>query len=246
MSRFSPSLRFATVCISFVVVIGIGGGVGWWQTERAVRSPTLRKRERPAATPVSTGPSSSQSPDEFLKASAAEPPLSLSASFGYQSVLPRIGTLDPFRPSYLDVGPARWGKHTIGVTAGPAPGLWLRVRGAIETVQSSFRGPQWPSKATLTLDHVMTIAFIYTRMDPTAPFTIYYAPGIDGSKVMVSTAVGRNAAVPPGAAVRMSVNELLASNGYKLVQIRKDVVKIYPTADAGTLDQKDPEDTGYR
>ena len=61
---------------------------------------------------------------------------------------------------------------------------------------------------------------------------------------MVNTAVGRNTAAPPGAAVRMSAKELLASNGYKLVQIRPGVVKIYPTADAGTLAQEDPEGPG--
>jgi hypothetical protein len=49
----------------------------------------------------------------------------------------------------------RWGMVWTGTFSIPARGLRGRIQAAIETIQSNFWGPQWPSKSMVSLNDVV-------------------------------------------------------------------------------------------
>ena len=79
------------------------------------------------------------------------------------------------------------------------------------------------------MDDAMHYHAVFERLDPTPAFTIYYAPGMDGSSIGLQIPSGANGAPTGPGAVRKTLKELLALNGYTLVELRPNVIKVFPT-----------------
>lgn len=123
-----------------------------------------------------------------------------------------------------------WGKLTYGKTIVPqgatVKGLLEQMRRAIEL---KLTGIQIPSSRPLDL---VIPQFVLARFPAPDSFTVYLAPGLDGRTTIITpitrTNGGRITVIP------QTFTALLASNGLSVVQVRKDVLKVFPTYMART------------
>ena len=79
------------------------------------------------------------------------------------------------------------------------------------------------------MDDAMSRYAVFTRLDPAPAFTIYYAPGMDGSLIGLQIDSGTNGVATGPRLARMTLKELLGLNGYTLVELRPNVIKVFPT-----------------
>jgi len=125
---------------------------------------------------------------------------------------------------------ARWGKFTMGPVTGPVtgggPNPWTQIRSIYYRLRSHHAGIRLPIVPQATLNHAVTLYYLDLVPRPNS-FVVYYSPGLDGGAAYLApfskTNLGQ-VAFPPA-----SLDDLLAFNGYGVVRLRRNVIKVFPS-----------------
>jgi hypothetical protein len=191
---------------------------------------------------------------QFLNSLTNEPELtqSIGVGLGFRPVAQKPLAPDPERP-ILNLPPpsTMWGKSVMGPVRFSYPSLWSRLRAYRTRLENKILGIRLPAGATISMADAVHFHSVSGRLDPTAAFTTFYAPGLDGNLIqlranpetngvatvsgqrfedlMVRAASGTPRLATGPQTVRRTLKELLALNGYTLVELRPNVIKVYPT-----------------
>jgi hypothetical protein len=120
-----------------------------------------------------------------------------------------------------------WGKLSIGPVTGPPLSKWGQIRNIFYRLRSRYAGITIPIGQQVPLDMVMN--FYYADLVPRpSVFVVYFSPGLNGSTAflvpMTKTNSGRIISQ------RTSLDALLAFNGYSVVRLRRNVIKVFPSS----------------
>lgn len=185
---------------------------------------------------------------QFLNSLTNEPDLtqSIGVGLGFRPVTQKPIARE-LEQSFLNAPPPNnlWGKHVIGPSPAPGLGLQIKFRLFWMRLRNVLFGSPWPVGTKLTMDNAMSKYAMFERLDFTSAFTIYYAPGMDGALIGLQTISGTNQTTKGPSVVRMPLKELLALNGYTLVELRPNVIKVYPTKSAAKYASEVIDETKY-
>jgi hypothetical protein len=117
-----------------------------------------------------------------------------------------------------------WGKFGIGPVS--YPNRWVQIKSLFARLRRQLTGEALAISSPVTLDQAICFSVMAHFPQPNT-FTVYYSPGLDGSSTWVApiteTNLGKIRAIPA------ALPALLASNGYTIVHLRKNVIKVFPT-----------------
>lgn len=120
---------------------------------------------------------------------------------------------------------ALWGKHTISPGTPSYKNPWTQVTHFFGRLRTQYTGLSLPVGSPVSLD--LAIALYVLQQVRPRPFTTYYSPGLDGStRIMPITRTnsGQVSSIP------VPLHVLLASNGFSVIRLKPDVVKVFPTS----------------
>jgi hypothetical protein len=135
------------------------------------------------------------------------------------------GSLDTPTSGTEPVVSARWGKYTMGPVTG-SPNPWTQIRSIFYRLRYHHAGIRLPIAPQATLNTAMTLYYLDLVPRPNS-FVVYYSPGLDGGAAYLApfskTNLGQ-VVFPPA-----SLDDLLAFNGYGVVRLRRNVIKVFPS-----------------
>lgn len=121
----------------------------------------------------------------------------------------------------------QWGKYTISLGTPSYPNPWTQVTHLFGRLRSQYTGLRLPVGSRLPLDAVITLHVIEQVRQPRT-FTTYYSPGLNGAstsiKPITKTNSGQISSIP------VPLHVLLASNGFSVIRLKPDVIKVFPTS----------------
>ncbi|MFO1462076.1 MAG: hypothetical protein U1G08_22055, partial [Verrucomicrobiota bacterium] len=173
---------------------------------------------------------------------AAETPLlmegqkPLEVGLSYGASPPKIEPTTTLRPIRQVSLPPLWGKVTMTFSRKGGFKDWLdKVSRAFRARGSTFT----PPPTGIPLETVAGAIYPMFLLPPPSTFSIYFSPGLSAESVLIRPITNRPAATlkkgPQG------FRELLEANGYTLVHLRHDTVKIYPTFEAARYAKETPD-----
>ena len=191
---------------------------------------------------------------EFLKAATNEPGLTELAGvgLGFRPVTQKPLSSDPEQP-ILNLPPpsTMWGRSVMGPMRFSYPSLWSWLRHHCSLLENKILGMPLPARATISMSGAVGYYAAFGRLDPTLAFTTFYAPGLDGDLIQLRATPGTNGIATDNVqgfddlilreisgtngvatgprTVRRTLKKLLALNGYTLVEVRPNVIKVFPT-----------------
>lgn len=121
-----------------------------------------------------------------------------------------------------------WGKHGMSIRTVQYPSRWVQMMDLYYRLRLRGTGMGMPLApgSLISLDHV--IGHYYDSMIPRpSSFTIYYSSGLDGAAVSVGPITRTNAGQV--VSVPVTLETLLASNGFTVLRLRRNVIKVFPT-----------------
>jgi len=119
-----------------------------------------------------------------------------------------------------------WGKHGWGKVTTQYPSPWAHIMDLSYRLRSCLTGIQLPGRQ-LSLDDVITAYYLAMVPRPSS-FTAYYSSGLDGASVSIVPITRTN--VGRVSSVAAPLETVLASNGFTVVRLRRNVIKVFPTS----------------
>jgi hypothetical protein len=105
------------------------------------------------------------------------------------------------------------------------PSRWAQIMNLFYRLRLRRTGMQFPPGSQLSLDHVIGNYFDAMVPRPSS-FTTYYSSGLNGASVSIvpitTTNAGRVSSVPA------TLETLLASNGFTVIRLKRNVIKVFP------------------
>ncbi len=209
----------------------------WWRIHGHSPAPAISARIASPA-PQPSGPvfpkplPTVASSSDFLKTVAAASSLtdSIGVGLGSPQMRPESPPPDPEVPIFSPLPVSKiWGQRGMGLGPIRYTSRWAWFHHLYRRFENNLCGELWPVAGTISMDDAMRQYALFERLFPSPTFTIYYAPGMDGATIQLHAILGTNGPASKNATVRRTLKELLALNGYTLVRLRPDVVKVFPT-----------------
>ncbi len=226
VQAFQYWLKMFAISVPVFVLMSVYGGYGKQLAREAQAQPRIQPTAARSALPLpaTTGPESSllngPSKVEVSLDYTARPPGQLSAP-----------AWPPIQPTSMA---PRWLREKV----------IHRDQGTFNRLGRHYRSlrARWasfvPPSAGVPMELIAQIypEFLYP---PKTEFTFYYSPGLSPSSALIrpiTNSPGATASSGP-----QSIRDLLAANGYTLVHLRSDAVKIFPTAEAARYAAETPD-----
>jgi hypothetical protein len=94
----------------------------------------------------------------------------------------------------------------------------------------------------VTLDHAIDF-YVVAQIPRPNSFTVYYSPGLDGGSTWIAPITKTN--LGHVRAIAASLATLLAFNGFTMVTLKRNVIKVFPTSMASVYSNAPINEANY-
>jgi hypothetical protein len=140
------------------------------------------------------------------------------------------------------IAAAKWGKLRIGRVTVSYPSRLAQMKDFLYRLRARYAGIRLPAGSRVSLNTAITLHVNAQVPRPNA-FTVYYSPGLDGEFTLIAPITKTNSSQVKMIPAPLRV--LLASNGFSVVHLKRDVIKVFPTSMARIYANAPIDETTY-